>query len=346
MPRDLQWPSAARLPKAFAARPAPVRVLDARTREIEALFEARLGVHAVLTPSARAGLALIFRAHGIGRSRTVFSPRWVSHCVWDAIGRFANPTTSFEARPDVILAVHKWGTVSRLSRPAKALVIEDSVDTLFTSGESLFPNGGLYELLSLPKIVGSFCGGVVLTRDASAAERLRRLRGEDRIAFAAAPLGGAAGARDARGLAVHQAALKWKAARAARSGRPAFMEWEYLEFENVRLDASSLAHAADCVSRWDECAAVIRGRLDRVRREEPRWAARCDADRGRLPPVLTIPCADEAAAARAGLAVRRFDERRLLDRPSYRPVMVLPLHFGVSDEEFDRLLRGALKARG
>jgi hypothetical protein len=321
------------------------------SRGIEEIFESRLGAHAVLVPSARAGVAMILRARSLDRSRFVFVPQWASHCVWDVVGRYSNPVASFEPRPDAILAVHKWGTTSRLSAPTKALVIEDSVDSLFTTPKSLFPNRGLYELLSLPKIFGTYCGGIVLTRDAASADRLRRMRRERHLPWAPTPyrIAGAVSSRgrvDARALAVQQSALKHAAARSDRAGRTAFMEWEYLEFENVLLDLSALEHVKDCVSRWDKCAAVIESRLEQALRHDARLARLHDAGTGRLPPLLAVPCSDVRAAARDGLLVRRFDARRSIGRSSYRPVALLPLHFGTTEAAFRRALRAVCRAWG
>jgi len=349
MALDHQWPSAARLPARFAPRHAPLSRLEALSRRIEEVFESRLGAHAVLVPSARAGLAMILRAHSFGRAHFVHVPQWVSHCVWDVVGRYSNPVASFSPRPDAVLAVHKWGTSSRLSSPGRALVIEDSVDSLFTSPKPLFANDGDYELLSLPKIFGAYCGGAVLTRDRAAAQRLRALRREPRLPLTPAPyriagaVGGRAGAAD---LAVQQSALKHAAARAEFAGRSAFMEWEYLEFENVLLDLSALEHIESAVAHWDECAEVIERRAESASRADAGLARRLELSTGRLPPLLTVPCADEAAARQAGLLVRRYDSRRSVDRPSYRPVALLPLHFGVPEAEFRRLLRAALRLRG
>lgn len=348
MALDEQWPSAARLPARPSPRKAGLARLESLSRRIEDSFEARLGVHAVLVPSARAGCAMILRAHGFNRSHFVFIPQWVSHCMWDVVGRYSNPVASLRPAPDAVLAVHKWGTVSRLSKPGRALIVEDSVDTLFKTPRSLFPNGGLYELLSLPKILGTISGGVVLTRDAAAADRLRRLR-RDRAPMAPTPYrlpdAVSAGGADAESLALHQAGLKLASARAARAGRTAFMEWEYLEFANVLFDRSSLEHAGEALAGWDQNAATIESRLARAVEADPRLARCYDASAGRLPPVLAVPVADPAAAARAGLQVRRFDVRRRLDRPSYRPVALLPLHFRTTDARFSALLRALVRFR-
>lgn len=346
MALDYQWPSAARLPARFRARGADPRRVERLMRGIEEIFESRLGVRAVLVPSARAGLAMILRAHSVDRSRVVHVPQWVSHCLWDVVGRYSNTSVSFEPRPDVVLAVHKWGVVSRLSHPTKALVIEDSVDSLPTSPRSLFPNGGLYELISLPKVFGAFCGGVVLTRDASAAERLRALRKREELPLRPTPSRTAcavpaAGRAGARALAGQQSMLKYLAAKAAFDGRTEFMEWEYLEFENLLLDEASLEHVADCVAGWDECAATILSRLERAVAADRRLGRGLNVDQGRLPPLLAITGVEPAAAAKAGFLVRRVDVRRSVDRPDYRPAALLPLHFGVREAEFGRLL-GAL----
>lgn len=316
---DYQWPPQ-RPPKSFRRAKLPARRTAALTREIEEFFEQRLGVHAVLLPSGRAGFTMAFRAHGIDRSRVVFSPQWVSYCVWTVIGRYGNPTISLDIEPDVLIAVHKWAEVARFSKPYRGLIIEDSVDTTFDNTNSLFPTGGLYEVLSLPKILASFSGGIVLTRDAGAAARFRDMRSEG------------------DGLAEHQSYLKYLMSRKIRTEANRFEDWFSTEYANTQLDSNGLLNVKDCLKNYDLNAAVMRRRLREVMAERPRFAAYFDVSTGRLPSVLSLPCDDfEPVPDPSQWMLRRKLVGGLLDKPDYRLAYLLPLHGGVDERRFRRM---------
>ena len=132
--------------------------------ELEKFFEKYYGFNIVLFPSARAGLASILRFLKIDRSNEVFVNKWVSYCVFNTVGKFTNISTSFNA-PDVALAVHKWGFKQIIPKKKNLKIIEDSVDSIFLSTKDLFINEGDFEIVSLPKIIGSVSGGIVITKD-------------------------------------------------------------------------------------------------------------------------------------------------------------------------------------
>jgi putative PLP-dependent aminotransferase (TIGR04422 family) len=286
-------------------------------REIESFFESRLGHHAVVMPSARAALSLILKTHGFARSHVIFAPLWTSHCVWDVLGRYSNPTVGFDPAPDGFLAVHKWGYVHRFENTPRGLIIEDSVDSLVASGDSLFPNGGLYELFSLPKIMGTFCGGIVLTRRRALAARLRSHRQNVAASFAA-----------------RQTDLKYAC---VRSNGTRGTEWQCVEYLNTRLDPNGLEHVLQCIGNYDINAKTIQRRLESVVKTAPRLARQLDPRR--LPPVLPVAVRSRPRrAANSSIMIRRFDFSRRIDLPRYEPAYLLPLHFGVPDAQFQRTL--------
>ena len=107
------------------------------------------------------------------RSKTVFIPKWSSNCLYSCISPYSNISTDF-INPDLILAVHKWGYKSYLHDDySTKIIIEDSVDTIHLDDSSLFQNKGKAEIISLPKIVGSSSGGLILTRDNNLLEYIR-----------------------------------------------------------------------------------------------------------------------------------------------------------------------------
>ena len=87
-------------------------------------FEKSYGFKVILFPSARAGIASILRFLKIDRSNEVFVNKWVSHCIFNTVGRYTNISTRFKT-PDVAIAVHKWGFKQMLPKKKNIKIIED-----------------------------------------------------------------------------------------------------------------------------------------------------------------------------------------------------------------------------
>ena len=141
--------------------------------KIESFFSELFQTHVILMPSGRSSISLLIKYFNINRRHIVFAPKWTSHCVWDMITRVANPTIDCSDKCDVIIAVHKWGSIEKLVKQYPAHIIEDSVDSIVTNYKSLFPNNGDFEIISLPKIIGSYTGGLILVKTKEKADALR-----------------------------------------------------------------------------------------------------------------------------------------------------------------------------
>jgi putative PLP-dependent aminotransferase (TIGR04422 family) len=328
MTDDYQWPYWASVPKSFTNRTLPKARLSALTRHIENFFEVRLGAYAVLVPSARAGLALLIRLHGLSRAHTIFAPKWSATCVWNTIGHFANPSSSHPMEADMVVAVHKWGQVTKAGCNSTALLVEDSVDSVFTSAATLFPNSGRYELLSLTKILGSMSGGLIVTRDLGLARSIRSKR------------------HNGTDLARHQTYLKYLSARRIGIERLQYQIFDHAEAINTGLDRNDLSNILASLPKYDLNARTIERRLEFLRRD-PRLENYIpnSAMLGRLPPVLPIPCASKRSTKVSRLMRRTFDFNRDTIFPKYQEAYLLPLHYGVSEARFRQLYQDLCRAK-
>ena len=135
--------------------------------EVQNFFEELLDRPVAIVQSGRTGLQLILQWLGITHGHTVFAPKWTSHCVWSHITPIANPSTLYSVDNDVVLCVHHWGYIHTVPSDFLGTILEDSVDSLFVDGSSVFPNGGDVEVVSIPKIAGTRGGGLVIFRDES-----------------------------------------------------------------------------------------------------------------------------------------------------------------------------------
>lgn len=310
---DYQWPSVS-LPLAAGSATDSAEEVRA-TQRIEAFFSARHGVTATLLPSGRAAIAALLDFLGASRAHVVFAPRWSSHCVWDVIGRVANPTISFEPQPDFILAVHKWGYCSALATSHPGALIEDSADSLIRGKRGLFPLAGKFEIISLPKLIGSYAGGIVLSRDAAFHEFV------------------SGGRERGRWLAEIQSALKRK--RLEGGLLPGESD-HALEALNRALCGPDLQDIERRLPGLDINATVISRRLPEVL---ARFAGvGPDPSNDRLPPLYPVPVRTHDSRMRGRVMIRHFDLLRTLDQPRYEPCWLVPLHFGVDESAFRGIL--------
>ncbi len=162
--KDYQWPSS------FANQNIKYNIQNEKKisykliGEIEGYFLKHYNYKIILFPSARAAIASILRFFKIDRSKEVFVNKWVSHCIFNTVGRYSNISTSFKS-PDVAIAVHKWGFEQIIPPKKNIKIIEDSVDSIILDKNDLFINNSEFEIFSLPKIINSVCGGIVLTKN-------------------------------------------------------------------------------------------------------------------------------------------------------------------------------------
>jgi putative PLP-dependent aminotransferase (TIGR04422 family) len=311
---DYQWPIVRSLP-VYSDIQNQQGCLAAYA-EIEATFTRRFGTTAVLLPSGRSSLAAILEFSQLSRQHLVFAPQWSSHCVWDVIGRVANPTTSLASTVDAIIAVHKWGYPFKLEVNKNTLIIEDSVDSIIKDSSALFPLRGEFEIFSLPKIIGSYSGAIVLTSNDNFISYVHQTR----LANIA--------------LATHQSQLKYK----KYSGHLLAHESpEALESLNRGLTTTDLQHIQNCLPSYDLNLATI---VRRIAKLNQHFGVELIAPHtSRLPCVYPLKTAHFATHSPALFLQRQFNWSLSLNTDLFEPCWLLPLHFDVPEEHFDAMLQ-------
>lgn len=135
----------------------------------------------VLFPSGRSAIYSIFESLGARRNDYIAMSQYSSHCVIEAAGRLAMPTTDFNCKSKIALLYHQWGyskQLKQLSAEGQPIIVEDSCDSLVVDERMLFSNNGIYEVFSLPKILGTTFGGVVICKNEKYTLQLKRIRSE------------------------------------------------------------------------------------------------------------------------------------------------------------------------
>lgn len=272
-------------------------------RQFEHLYP---GSNSVIFPSARSALAALMGYLELSRADLVWSPRFSSHCVIDAIGRTATPSPCFAPEAlSAILLSHQWGYPHTLPAAMSIPVIEDSADTLIEPGTGLFAQGGRFELVSLPKILGCLSGGVLFCRDEADAEAVRQSHTR----------GG------------HLSTLQFLLRLATRSSHAALIYWLGAEAENRHVPGPVIH---DIMLALEDLGMVIEDRkrkLALIRSCAPRWL---NLASGRLPSNMPIPfdpnLLSELLERGYPVDARHFNAGCSIDDSKWVKVIRVPLH--------------------
>ena len=305
---DYQWPSAFIVKKNFVHS----RIKQNNRKElkkIEFFFSSKLGCQAKLFPSARSAISIILRFLKIDRSKEVFTDRWSSHCLFNTVGALTNVSTSF-SKPDLVICIHKWGVIKKINFKKNFHIIEDSVDSIILNKKNLFPNKGEFEIISLPKIIGSMTGGLVLSRN----KKFLKFCEKEQTKNIA--------------LGVYQAKAKFESFKKNKN----FNTWLYHESWNTYVDGNCLYDIKSNLKNFDTNKRIIFDRLKKVKK---------DLDikhyfNGRIGPVLPI---DITKVKNPEKFFKNFlirhNSKNISKKIKFKKFILLPLHQGISDKKFN-----------
>lgn len=276
--------------------------------KLENYFEKYYGYKIILFPSARAGIASILRFLKIDRTNEVFVNRWVSHCIFNTVGRYTNITTIFK-KPDVALAVHKWGIKQIITKNKKLKIIEDSVDTILLKKNDLFPNNGDFEIVSLPKIIGSISGGIIITKDTNFYKFAKKEQVQN------------------KNLGEYQSRRKFDDVNKKKS----FNTWLYHESTNTYLEHNALLNISKCLKNFQINKNIISERQRYFKKKFNMLAFKLD----RLGPVIPI---DYSLIKNHKLMNEHFLLRHIhknrYEIENFKKVYLLPVHFKITVKKF------------
>lgn len=311
---DYQWPGLSLKPQLYSESLASVDVKEAYRRIEEKLSE-KFGVSALLMPSGRSAISHLLQFSGIGRGSAVFAPLWSSHCVWEALGRWSCPTSELSPSTQGILVVHKWGYISRLSGSyPHAFLVDDSVDSFLLDGRNLFSSGGRFEIISLPKVIGSYSGGVIFTRDRSFESWIKERR------FARPE------------LARFQSRLRHQE---ISGNRDLHSSWAAGEALNAALDFNALSDIDQRLEGWESARDCILRRLELLSRTfRNRFLSPSE---GRLPCVYKVLLSEALPLEGTPVMIRSASISGIVEKPDFQKHALIPLHFGASEELFQAI---------
>lgn len=275
--------------------------------ELENYFEKYYGYKIILFPSARAGIASILRFLKIDRSNEVFVNRWVSHCIFTTVGRYTNITTVFK-KPDVAIAVHKWGIKQIITKKQNLKIIEDSVDTIVEKN-NLFPNNSDFEIVSLPKIIGSVSGGIIITKDANFYKFAKKEQVQNKK------------------LGEYQSRRKFDDVNKKKS----FNTWLYHESTNTYLEYNALLNISKCLKNFQINKSVISERQKYFKKKYSELAFKID----QLGPIIPIKynLIKNHKLMNEHFLLRNIHKNKYkID--TFKKVYLLPVHFKITLKKF------------
>ena len=304
---EYQWPSSKYTAKSYKAAPSKGAYLKLKHR-LEKYFSSLWQCEAVILPSARSAMSLILNFEGMGRKDHIFAPEWSSHCVWNSITPYSNPTLTIDKKTAAVIAVHKFGYIVKPGKNYTGLIIEDSCDSLVVDANALFPNGGKYEIFSLPKIMGTYGGGIILTKDTGAAQSLRKINSahEEFNSFAGK--------------------IRWL--RAMNKKCP--ISWEDIEYQNFSPSFSLLFHVENNLAALQRNQFTILQRSNIIMNsnysgmKDSRHLLASALNTGRLPALCIAPPNVVPERMKKSFMTRNLNLTGTLAKPNFKPYSFYP----------------------
>ena len=305
---DYQWPSFLNKPKIKFNFSLKEKNGIKLIKQIESFFEKEYGYKTILFPSARSGIASILRFYKLDRSNEVFINKWVSHCIFNTVGRYTNISTSF-VRPDLVIAVHKWGIEQKIKNKKKLKIIEDSVDSIILNKKNMFINDSEFEFISLPKIIGSISGGLVITKHSPYINFAKKEQNKNKK------------------LGIYQSQMKFDDINKKRS----FNTWLFYESINTYTEYNSLLDIKKNLKNFFLNKKLIIFRRSYVKKN----FKNINYNQNRLGPIIPI----KVKYIKNNNLMEKYFLKRNIHKNKYEikkfeEVYLLPVHFRISEKKF------------
>ena len=290
-----------------------------KVKKIEKFFANKYNYkYASLCPSGRAAINLILRYLKFDRSKVVSIPKWSSHCLFQGIGAVTNVSIR-DKSADCVLIVHKWGKTNKFKKNnSKIFKIEDSADSL--PGENFIPleNNSDFEIISLPKIIASLSGGVVISNNKNFFNYCKKKQKEE---FK---------------LGSYQVKKKFNYIFKERTSN----EWFYNESFNTSFDDNAVKNIEDCIFNFEINKKIIQERQLKVKQ----YFKTLKFDKKRIGPCIIFKKKLFKEFSKI-LETKHFDFKQNVTREKYEECLIFPIHFGIKESVFKNKLDKLLKLK-
>lgn len=291
-----------------------------KIQKIEKFFSEKYKTkYAILFPSGRAAINVILRHHQYDRSKIVNIPLWTSSCLLHSLTAITNVSVK-NRKADCIIVVHKWGntyTLKNNSKTKKQLIIDDSADCFPGKIYKPFENNSHYEILSLPKLIGSFCGGIILTNKTKFYLYCKKQQIKNKI------------------LGKAQSERKYKSTFKDQTN----FDWRFYESLNTSVDFNSVENIFNCLSNYDLNLNTIIRRQNLIKK----YFKNMMIDKKRIGPCLIFD-KKKFNKFKSLLESKHYDFTHKALKEKYRECLIFPIHFGISEKNFKKKLNSLIKA--
>ncbi len=294
-----------------------------KIKKIENFFSKKYNSkYAVLFPSGRSAINQILLFNGFNRSKIVNVPLWTSSCLLHALTAITNVTVK-NKKADCLIAVHKWGVTYKIKKNksnfVNSLIIDDSADCFPKKSFKPFENNSNYEMISLPKLIGSFCGGIILTKNKSFYSFAKKLQTKN------------------INLAKKQSLRKYISAFKNKAN----VDWRLYESLNTSVDYNSVENIFKCLSNYSLNFNTIKRRENLIKK----YYKNISIDKKRSGPCIIFE-EEKYKEFKSILESKHYDVNKKVFKEKYKKCFILPIHFGIPEEKFKIYLKKMLIASG
>ncbi len=301
------WP----LAQKFKFKISKSRFSATKVKYIESFFAKKYkSKYCVLTPSARSGIILALKYKNYSRSKVFKIPKWSSHCLYESIGSITNITVNGNNN-DGSLIVHHLGQ-SFKTKNKNIFFIDDSSDSLPKNKFKACSNSNLAEVISLPKIIGSYCGGIILTNNSDLFSYAKKLQKQN----------------------ILYASIQSKKKFDCLVMKNMNFEWHYRESFNFSLDFNTCENVYENLKNFDINKNIILLRQKLILKNS------YNLDKYRIGPCIVFNYKKKNTKILDSLHVNisRYNESNNFVKKN-----ILPIHFTISDKQLEKKLNDISK---
>jgi putative PLP-dependent aminotransferase (TIGR04422 family) len=269
--------------------------------------------YSFLCPSARSSLNLILKYLKFDRTNTVSIPKWSSNCLYQSMGPVSNISVG-DNLSDALLIVHKWGNTYKINNKSnKVCVIEDSADCLPNTKFIPFENKSEFEIISLPKIIASYSGGIVLTNN----KKFYMHGKKEQIKN--------------KNLGALQSKNKYEYWFSKNKKKN---EWFYKEHLNTSFDGNVIDNILECLKYYEKNLLIIKKRQKLLKEVIPKLSF----DKKRLGPCIVLE-EKKYPYLKNILELKHFNFSKKANKGKYEKCFIMPIHFQIADKLFNNKLK-------
>ena len=305
-----QWP----YPNYFKFKRNQKLPSNFKVDQIEKFFAKKYNAkYAILAPSGRAGINIILRYLRYDRSKIVNIPMWSSSCLFQSIGAVSNVSVK-NYNADLIIIVHKWGRTFKLKskKNKKQIILDDSADSLPEKNYIPYENNSNFEIISLPKIIGSFSGGIILTKNKSLYDYSKKLQ------------------KTNKNLGVLQSERKFNFIFKNKIKN----NWHDGEINNTFIDVNLVENIDSCLENFQINLNTINLRK-KILKENFK---NVNFDNKRVGPCAILPYSNYLLK-KTNFEIKHFNFSQNTKNEKYKKCLIFPIHFKIPEKFFVQKLK-------